>query len=328
MNFESLDLNSCRKHNQIAHPDKFDRYFDLDIDSIAYRTVDVQNVVYHFEANDIIEYLSFLESNGTCYEFLEDVRANISEISENRAKTLIPALCKSAPYLNRSKANSWLSLNANTLAQYIIYDLFEKIPVENRMEFLTTIITSADNDILQTISNVINMIELAYGRLAANGREREFSKIISLDELLLIESIFTKQIKELLSTGSLFDFSEWRMVYHLLESFDPDYTKEYLQNLFTDDINILQFLEKYISTWIGGGKSFEIQNTYETHFTTDHALKAIESCRSNGSFFTLPYELQQKCASFSLFSSGLTQYNDHIPECDADNLINTWKQTS
>ena len=38
--YEIYDRNQLNRNNQIAHPDKFDRYFQLDIDSIAYKTAD------------------------------------------------------------------------------------------------------------------------------------------------------------------------------------------------------------------------------------------------------------------------------------------------
>ena len=64
------------------------------------------------------------------------------------------------------------------------------------------------------------MIELAYGRLAANGVSRDYKKVITVEELEDIESIFTSRMKELLKYTNLFDCEDWRMPLHLLESFD------------------------------------------------------------------------------------------------------------
>lgn len=51
--YEIYDRNQLNRNNQIAHPDKFDRYFQLDIDSIAYKTADILNVIHNFDEHDI-----------------------------------------------------------------------------------------------------------------------------------------------------------------------------------------------------------------------------------------------------------------------------------
>jgi len=50
------------------------------------------------------------------------------------------------------------------------------------------------------------------------------------------------------------------MVYHLLNSFDPEYTRNYLKESFNDSKNVLWFLGQYITIWIGGRKTYEVQN--------------------------------------------------------------------
>ena len=63
--YEIYDRNQLNRNNQIAHPDKFDRYFQLDIDSIAYKTADILNILQELitrtvfflleqESNDIV----------------------------------------------------------------------------------------------------------------------------------------------------------------------------------------------------------------------------------------------------------------------------------
>ena len=164
-------------------------------------------------------------------------------------------------------------------------------------------------DALQSIATVINMLELGYGRLAAEGQERNYKKVITLDELITVETMFVDRVKEVLKTSSLFDFSEWRMVYHLLDSFDPEYTKSYLDSALIQDENVLWFLGHFVNVWTGTGKEYEIQKGYTDYFSTERVLNAIESCRKNGTFFRFPEELQHKCAAFSLAHSGSPDYS-------------------
>ena len=39
--------------------------------------------------------------------------------------------------------------------------------------------------------------------------------------------------------------------------------KPCLNDLLLDDINVLHFMVDHIASWVGNGKSFEVQNTYE-----------------------------------------------------------------
>lgn len=199
--YEIYDRNQLNRNNQIAHPDKFDRYFQLDIDSIAYKTADILNVIHNFDEHDII----------------------------------------------------------------------------------------------------------------------------TLDELCTVETIFTNRVKEILKSNSLFDFPEWRMVYHLLNSFDPEYTKHYLESSLTQDTNILRFLRLFVTIWTGSGTEYEIQNGYDEYFSTERALSAIETCKKNRTILELPEELQHICAAFFLANSGNPECGNHIYQHATEKLISSWR---
>lgn len=113
-------MGHLKRNNQIAHPDKFDRYFQLDIDCLSYRTADVKNVIYNFNENEIIDFLLMQEENGTSYGMLEDIQARISELSDARAKVIISALLKSMKGLNKLVYKSWLSINAGFYAKHML----------------------------------------------------------------------------------------------------------------------------------------------------------------------------------------------------------------
>lgn len=154
--YEIYDRNQLNRNNQIAHPDKFDRYFQLDIDSIAYKTADILNVIHNFDEHDIITFLLKQEENGTSYEFLEDIKARISELSGSRAKVLICALLKSIKDLNKTVHKSWFSTNAGNYAERMMLDLIEQVPAEERIAFISEFISQSDMGEIQSIAPVIN----------------------------------------------------------------------------------------------------------------------------------------------------------------------------
>lgn len=328
VSYEAYDMVQLKRNNQIAHPDKFDRYFQLDIDCLSYRTADVKNVIYNFNEDEIIDFLLMQEENGTSYGMLEDIQARISELSDARAKVIISALLKSMKGLNKLVYKSWLSINAGFYAKHMMLDLMERIPPKDRVSFISKFISS-DKDALQSLATIISILGLGYERLAAEDQEADYKKVITQEERVAMETVIIKRVKEILKANSLYDFSEWRMVYHLLNSFEPEYTKSYLKNALIHDENALWFLGSLVNVWTDVSrkmeKEYEVQDAYTEYFSVERALKAIESCRKDGTFFTFPEELQHKCAAFFLVNSGNPDYGRGVHQNDTENLISSWK---
>lgn len=44
--YEAFDINELRRNNQIGHPEKFDRYFNLDLDTIAIKKSEIMQAVH------------------------------------------------------------------------------------------------------------------------------------------------------------------------------------------------------------------------------------------------------------------------------------------
>lgn len=323
--YEVYNLARLARNNQIAHPDKFDRYFHLDMDIIPYKTADVYNIINNLSEADITSFLFDQELKGSSYELLKDIESRLEELSGERAKTLIQAFLCSIKILNEVGHTRRLSVSIGAYAEHMMLPLIDRIPVEERVGFISELIANADLDRLQFIGDIINMIELGYGRLAAAGQERNYKKVITLEELLTVESLFTARVKEILTTHSLFDFSQWNTIYYLLNSFDPDYTKEYLDKTLVTDENILRFLDRFIISWTGSGTKYEIQKEYADWFSTDRVLSAIDACRKDGTLFRFSERLQHKCAAFFLANTGETHDNGGVYQCDTEKALASWK---
>ena len=127
-----------------------------------------------------------------------------------------------------------------------------------RKQLVASIIEHSDSPTIEVVADFINMIELGYGRLAANGVEREFGKAITLEELEEIEKVFLEKVKQVLRVMGLFDLNKWRMTLHLIQSFDEEYTNSYLNEALSNDKNVLVFLSNFVIEWTGSGVEYEI----------------------------------------------------------------------
>ncbi len=241
--------------------------------------------------------------------------------TEERAKVLSSALFKAMHILKESKDYGLFSVSSSSYAEHIMLDIIERISNKERIKFMIDLVSNADVNTLPWIATVINMIELGYGRLAANGNEHDYKKIITVDELQKLENIFVTCTKEFLDKNGLFEFEEWRMIYHLMNSFDPEFMKEYIGQYLMNELNILHFMENFISAWTGSGTEYEIQDSYQEYFSKEKVLETINNCVKNKSFFTLPIEIQRKNASFYLYSAGKDSGYGNIPQFEADEQI-------
>lgn len=323
---EVYDIDLFRKNNRIAHPEKFDRYFNLNVEYIDLRTAQVSNAIHEMEAEELSSYIIKLDKEEASYDFLQEIKASIEDITSNRAKAIITAIFECASNLDMVTRKSILSTSARNYAEHLVLPLFERINIEERLDFWKKQINESDLNSLSVIAPVINMIELGYGRLAAKGEEKAYEKVISLEELLIVEKEFSERVKILLNTNSMFDFADYRMILYLMENFEPEDIEERMEIEFQQNINVLKYLNSIVSTWIGSGVRYEVTKNYEERLTKERILEAIQKERMSKALFALPEENQRLCAAFCLKEDGKTDYDGHVKQEDADQLLSEWKK--
>lgn len=250
----------------------------------------------------------------------------IPELSSERAKILSKALIESSTSLNGLSSRSFLSLNTSRFANVVALDLIDVVNSEERYSFLSELLQNAEIFSIAALADIINMVELAYGRLGAEGRLHNYTKPITLDELIQIESVFTNRVKELLQEHEMFDFMDWQIVFYLLECYDSEYAKSYLTKAFVDDANIVKYLECSVGIWIGGLTKYEIKEEYKKYLTVDQILKAIQSTRDSGSLFAMPEKIQNICGAFFLWATEENSSPDEISQITVNQLLDTWKK--
>ncbi len=323
--YEVTKEDQLMRDNRIGHPEKFDRYFQLDIDRITYRTADVQNVIQRLNEGDIITLLLQLNEKDASYEFLKDVQSRITDLSKDRAKVLVRALIEAVKALKTSTPRGLFAINAGYLANRMLPEIIKQIPSEERRTFIEDLISEGNVETMTSIATIIYEIELGYGHMDAKGKETESQKLITENELHTIEKTFTNRMRDMLKSNSLFDFFEWHIIHHLLNALDSDYRKHYLNDALTEDINILQFLDYFVFGQIGSDTRYEVEKNYIDYFSDKQALDAIERCRENGTFFSLSENIQHKCAAFYLANSNDPKYSNNIYPNAIRELLSSWQ---
>lgn len=324
--YEAYEYNQFRKNNQIAHSEKFDRYFHLNLDYIGLRKSDIVNAVQSIDCEMFKKILLELDQKGLSYEFLEEVYLMIPEINSDRVMVIAKSLFDVSNCLENVSNRSMFTLGASYYAQDMLLKLIDKLPLEERMEFIRDCLNDATINSISSLASFINMIELGYGRLAANGEEKDYKKIITIEELTQLEKVFCERIKDLLSTVSLFVCIHWEIVSYILECLEPEYFKEYLENVLSNDENVLRYIDSSVTTWTGSDIEYEIKDQYKKYLTEERIIEAIQSQIKTGVMFTLPENIQRKCGAFFLHVDDKVNYRGHISQVDVDELFTKWKE--
>ena len=326
-NYVVMDEDKFRRKNLIAHPEKFDRYFYYDIDKVLLRRSDLDSVVLTSPPEKFIKYLIDNDRNNQGIAVLQEVKAMLSEIDSERAMVLFNALILSTGDLKTIERKSIVSFGASVYSEHLCLDLLERVDALKRKELLINLVKNTDLENLNALAVLINIMELSYGRLAANGVEHNYKKVISLEELEELELCFVERLKELLKAYNLFECSDWRMLLHLMESFDEEYANNYVKEALKDNINILSYLWRTVSLWTGAGNSYEVHDDYKKYLSQEDIIKAIKEEVNAKRIFSMKEDILNRSAAFYLNSLGGTGYDSHIPQTKVNEIILKWEKS-
>ena len=323
--YETYDKKQLRRDNNIAHPDKFDRYFMLDLEDGELRKAEINNAIFSLSEEEFEAVLLKLDEEGKSFDLLEEIHAIGEKLPYDRASTIIKALFNMSSKLSSVNTNA-LIFRASSRADYLILDLLRAVAPQFRARVITENTNNATQNTLPVLATLINRLELGYGRLAGNGNERSEYKIVSLEELIMLEDLFKQQAEKMLESNSIFELQDWIMVDYLLECFDPDFMQKYYEVVLKNDKNILQYFSSSVIEWTGSGTEFEIKDDYKKRLTEEQITQAIEALKISGDLFLLPKSVQNKCAAFVLYQKEKEKQIDHnIPIGEAEGLLQSWQ---
>ncbi len=326
--FERYDQEKLRRNNRIGHPEKFDRYFHLDINYIGLKKEDILNVANKFGKQRLNKF--FLESwrNGTFSELLHEIKSRVEVISSSRVILIIISLMEFWKQLTNLSSEDDDTLKTRCEIDYLVVALLQSIPKEDILELFCNTIFDKKYDLFSPAVSVLYILEKDYNRsfYASKGRKL----LLDNDGYCKLEMAFKQRIEELLSDQSLFELEEWKKICLLLESIDATYIKNYLDDTFNNEDDILKYLSGYVSSSKGYeagyyGTEYEILKGYEQYLTQDRIIQTIESKKESGDLFSMPNEIQYKCGAIYLFLSEQIETNKLITQARVDGLINNWK---
>lgn len=317
--------SNARGKMRVAHEERFELYFMLDLDEIEIPRSVINSCIYNLSAEEFKEMVITINTQGHAVYFLKELRSLIEKIPYNRLPLLVETLFEIQAKLQGEDMNALFPFSATSLAGTCIDDMFDVLKSQDeRFEILENVTRKATKYGLGSVAREINRIELAYGRLTSES-EKKNDQIISLDQLEKLEKMYAYQVVQIAKQETIIDVDDFHYAFYIWECFDPKAAAQYVDNLFMNSVNKLKFVCKMAGGWRGTGGvgwSFNPKN-YSKYISDEEIKQAIdefdklemESCFS---------ELELiKLASFYL---NYTEDNggDNVNEQRARVLVKKW----
>lgn len=324
--------NQLIRELRIANINKFELYFNLDINNIFISRAKVKESILTMEYDQIEDLIIDLNFKGKIIYYIEDLRSLIKEIPYNRIQLFIKVFCKNLYKLYGYDIKYSLKISDRSKAEGFIESLISQLKSKvEKYEIYKYIIENGDLEVLRFIGRLINIIEISFGRLAC----KEESDIkeeheITLDQLISLEKIYSNRVLYIAKEKSLFNIDNLSIIMYLWKNFNKNTYKEYMINLLKDDINVLNFIIRISSLWRGANEqrwSFDKEN-YEEFISGERVIECIEKMINSSEIKNFNDEELVKLATFILNEKheNRTHSFGHASEQESRNLVIEWKR--
>ena len=323
--YDYNSLSEAKKYKRVADIDKFDLYFIFDFDDVKVPRKYIDAFVFDIPEDDLKENLEKYNNEGSMYYFIDEVHSMIDNIPKERLTVMAKTLLSFQGNYSGRKESWLMPIAAKKKANYLAEDILKRIKNENeRFEVIQYAVNNVEAKGLGQLGVLINTIELAYGRLAGENEKQE-DQIISSEQLLEIEKIFSNRIQKVAEEGAFLEIIDMRIACYLWKSFDENSFREFISEKLTDKIYKLKFLCTLAGEWNGTegkGWGYSLKEFSEYILDEDvyNLIKELNKTELN-SFSQIE---KIKLASFVLNYEAKDEYHTTIEA--AQTLVEEWEE--
>ena len=311
---------------RISSESKFDLYFSLSLENVKISRSELDNSLLNMSEYEFRTYISMIKKRKLFDNYLKEVNLNLSRIPENRIELILSVLVFQSGRLSNTNAKLIYS-NTTTISVNMISNLLFRISDINiRFDILKNAFLNSDFLGFQFLLYLLHIIELTHGRIAETEHSRE-SKLISLNNLLELETICLLRIKEFTKETNLFAWKEPRRVLMLWKFIEQETCAEYTKDSIKNNLNAIRFLVLYITTWKGGKGVCEYEitdNSYEKFISDKKAIQIITEARRTEEFWRLDENIINLSAAFIIVKEDLST-NRMINNNDIKKRVDEWR---
>jgi len=246
MNDSESELRATKR---ISSGDRFELYFGMDVEALPISRSMMKKVVFESDEKqieDIIE--KMIKSNNIAY-FLNELQAIDKVIPDERIELFMDIILKYKTGFWIDCENVFMRGRDSYRAQFIFNDLFIRLSVDERCNYLCSRIEEADDTVLEAIGDKVNELLTAYGLIGKNPRIDSTKQLIPVEMVQQVEDCFRNRIESLASQQAIHLEKELRNIEFYWLNRDEEGYDKYLKTLFEDKTTMLKYVAKRAGTW-------------------------------------------------------------------------------
>lgn len=277
--FEGLSDGELRRQCRIGHEDKFDIYFEFNIQELEVNNQLVRIILDEYSMEEIVETLEHRISKKSQKRLLQEMLARVDVVNDDRANIIIEALLRVKYDMYTDESES-ISFSAEIYTDWVVIEILKKKKMRDKMKdnfhLIIKLIKDADLQMMHSLFYLINTVELAYGRLVK--KEINISdQIVELSHLEEIEDAYANRLERLFVDGVNFlALRSLIEILYLWKSFDSSKCNKYISKILTDSIIKLRFITRFAMKWTGsGGYGWSYNESYYSDFISKEEVVSI-----------------------------------------------------
>ncbi len=320
------DSNSeLRRKQKLASSDRINRYFNLSLEDILINKKQILDVIKYYDAEQLQQYFKLLMNSGRLYEFLNELIAYIPDIPKNRYLLFINELVDLLTFDENYQSRGLLALVPSDLCSACINAILKNNSESENTELLTTIIGQASLKTVPFFCKIIESIECSYGRMGDSPSNQ--NRLISEDDLIMIEVLVLEKIKVLFSNNCFFDLIGAGFVYRIWHHIDESSLDLYIMKILSDSNNIPKYLYFNAKTWDSGdtcGWNFK-NESFDKYINIDDLHKEILKLKNSAEFSSLPHHLKEITIAFNIWYMQDSKNYHEITKKVVNSMIPEWE---
>lgn len=323
-NRNRVSNDELRYNDRIASTDRVKRYFDLSLEEIVINKKQMQNTLTEYSKIQLMDYFVKLLEMDKLVEYLQELQANIQDISENRRSVFVDALVEIQALDTAHEKKGVFSPIPAFRCYSALIEIFKhgnKVANENMVKEL---IKNASAKNVSIICKIIDDVEAAYGR-DRNSINSSY-QFVEEANLNVLEKELLDKIKELAETENFFDYKEVESIYRIWKYLDKESLDLYVREMLQQPTNVPKYLAMYIGSWSGGKtKGWFFQSSFSEHIEKQDAFKKIFSLKNTEEFSALNQSDKEIAIAFYLWCNSESDDYHDINRENVKAVISQWE---
>lgn len=294
-------------NNNLAAPERFDRYFALALENDAISTNVIKYLIYQSSENEFTKEMIQLYQEGKIIRLLEEIEAYAKReyslvIPKERASLIITALTRNWSSFEVDD-RGFFSVPFAWRLLFCVDPLLKAMDSTDRFSCIHSVFKNEDVQ-PSTLALLLQDFEIQLGRFTKDAFVRD-DALFSLQEVLELETIFKSRAVEAIDSGNALKQHRGLNFLWMLGNVDAELAKKIKESLISDDISLVKVISYCTSQGTVETKIVEKmrdvnRQTIGEFIDVDEAYRRIKIFVFTNQFASLPKDDQMNAMAFIL----------------------------